>query len=382
MRFINPVYLARGVLLVASICLTVFIFEVALRFVWDPMDYLVPTLINDPDTGYRIEPGTAGTDDWGYRNQSVPEQVDVVALGDSMTWGHAASVSGTWPAAYARLTGQKVYNLGIGGYGPAEYLHLFETRGLALNPKRIIVGLYLGNDLADSYRSVRNYARWQPMRTASMGEFDPERKKLNHLTRAPDNPILVLRKWVRQNSLLFRSFEAGKVGQWINGWGDQREGFSGDGCTALVGERFPTLIQGDSRFRQVDPSQISVQEGAELTREFLRQLADRSHEEGVEMTVLLIPGKESVVVRPWTNVAEECEPAIRAHIAAEVTNRDELTQFLQSLDLEVIDPLTKMQEAAGEERRYRRSADSHPVDRGYELMAEALVEANLDNPRR
>lgn len=41
-----------------------------------------------------------------------------------------------------------------------------------------------------------------------------------------------------------------------------------------------------------------------------------------------------------------------------------------------------MQEAAGEERRYRRSADSHPVDRGYELMAEALVEANLDNPRR
>ena len=107
--------------------------------------------------------------------------------------------------------------------------------------------------------------------------------------------------------------------------GDQREYFSGDGCAALVGERFPTLIQGDSRFRQVDPNQISVQEGAELTREFLRQLAGRSHEEGVEMTVLLIPGKESVVVRAWTHVAEEREPAIREHIAAGVTNRDRLT---------------------------------------------------------
>lgn len=107
--------------------------------------------------------------------------------------------------------------------------------------------------------------------------------------------------------------------------GDQREDLSGDGCAALVGERFPTLIQGDSRFRQVDPNQISVQEGAELTREFLRQLAGRSHEEGVEMTVLLIPGKESVVVRAWTHVAEECEPAIREHIAAGVTNRDRLT---------------------------------------------------------
>ena len=43
------------------------------------------------------------------------------------------------------------------------------------------------------------------------------------------------------------------------------------------------------------------------------------------MTVLLIPGKESVVVRAWTHVAEEREPAIREHIAAGVTNRDRLT---------------------------------------------------------
>ena len=180
MRFINPVYLARRVLLVAPICLTVFIFEVALRFVWEPMDYLVPLMIADPDIGDRIEPGTAGTDDWGDRNQSVPGQVDIVALGDSMTWGHATSASGTWPAAYARLTRQKVYNFGIGGYGPAEHLHLFETRGPGANPKRIIGGLYLGNDLSDSYKSVNDYGRWQPMRTTSMGEFDPERYKLNH----------------------------------------------------------------------------------------------------------------------------------------------------------------------------------------------------------
>ena len=75
MRFMNLVYLARGVLLVASTCLSVFIFEVALRFVWEPMNDLVPLLIADPDTGYRVEPGN---DDWGYELMAeAPAEVNL-----------------------------------------------------------------------------------------------------------------------------------------------------------------------------------------------------------------------------------------------------------------------------------------------------------------
>ncbi|MCH2184826.1 hypothetical protein MK280_03035, partial [Myxococcota bacterium] len=91
---------------------------------------------------------------------------------------------------------------------------------------------------------------------------------------------------------------------------------------------------------------------------------------------------ESVVVGSEAPVSNECEETIQRHIAAEAIARQELLQFLHDRDVHVVDPLTKMQEAADQERLYRLSADSHPIDRGYELMAEALVEANLDGRRR
>ena len=108
----------------------------------------------DETLRYRVEPYTAAHDGWGYRNRYVPDRADIVAIGDSQTYGTSALAKYSWPSTLKRVTGREVYNLSLGGYGPAEYFYLMEHKALLLKPDLIIAGFYLGNDLADTYTAV------------------------------------------------------------------------------------------------------------------------------------------------------------------------------------------------------------------------------------
>ncbi len=50
----------------------------------------------------------------------------------------------SWPYVLGKLTGRSVYNMGMGGYGPNQYFYLSNTKALALKPRVIIWGLYMG----------------------------------------------------------------------------------------------------------------------------------------------------------------------------------------------------------------------------------------------
>ncbi len=116
--------------------------EVALRLLTPyPIHGAMANRIEDAELGYRMDPALDGIDTRGFRN---PDGIDVVAIGDSHTYGYNVEPSASWPARLAELTGQSVYNLGIGGYGALHYLPLVEE-ALARQPRVIIVGLYLAN---------------------------------------------------------------------------------------------------------------------------------------------------------------------------------------------------------------------------------------------
>jgi len=91
----------------------------------------------------------------GFRNSSVPESCEIVALGDSFTEGSRVSDDQAWPAQLAKLGGLRVYNLGISGYSPAEYLASLKGYGLPLRPALVVCMLYEGND----FRSAQIEAR-------------------------------------------------------------------------------------------------------------------------------------------------------------------------------------------------------------------------------
>jgi len=134
------------ILLSVSVIITLALMETALQILDLPRQPMKPDKIKDPILVYRIPSDWPGTDQDGFRNRSIPEQADIVTLGDSHTYGLNADIDTNWPGQLAKLTGLSVYNLGIGGYGPLQYYHLFD-RALQLKPKFIVIGLYLPNDI-------------------------------------------------------------------------------------------------------------------------------------------------------------------------------------------------------------------------------------------
>ena len=138
--------LLNAAVMAISMVVALLLCEGADRLVLSPVDYLSPTLVRDETLGIRLPPGSSGHDAWGFRNPRVPERADIVAVGDSHTYGNCARMAESWPSQVARISGQTVYNLGMGGYGPNQYFHLLKTRGLSLKPKVVVCGLYFGDD--------------------------------------------------------------------------------------------------------------------------------------------------------------------------------------------------------------------------------------------
>src|SRR6267143_427695 len=108
-------------------------------------------LVPDPELGNRLAPNIVGLDSNGFRNDVVPTRADIVAIGDSQTWGVNADRQDAWPQQLAKLSGRSVYNMSLGGYGPVQYWVLTD-RAQKFSPRIIIVGLYFGNDFYDTYR--------------------------------------------------------------------------------------------------------------------------------------------------------------------------------------------------------------------------------------
>ena len=82
-----------------------------MRLVIDPVNYLRPEVVPDPVLKLRVEAGSAGHDAWGFRNAGVPDRVDLVAAGDSQTYGNNAPATEAWPHWFGRASGSSVYNL-------------------------------------------------------------------------------------------------------------------------------------------------------------------------------------------------------------------------------------------------------------------------------
>ncbi|MEE8298083.1 MAG: hypothetical protein V3R67_01760, partial [Thermodesulfobacteriota bacterium] len=161
-------YLRNFLIIFFTVIIALLVVEGLSRLFFDPIDFLKPKTVSDEVLRYKIEPNSGAHDSWGFRNKSVPETADIVAVGDSHTYGISATASNSWPSALGRILGKETYNLSLGGYGPVEYLYLMEEKALKLNPELIIVGFYLGNDLKDSLTAVYTVPIWEDLRNAEI----------------------------------------------------------------------------------------------------------------------------------------------------------------------------------------------------------------------
>ena len=143
-----------------SLCVAVLCLELALR-AWASvrparLNTRVGAAPGELIRRFRCEPGlvrfgfacnSRGFYDTEFRRKaSGDEKRLIVAIGDSFNVG---MVPHAWhfTTICEELLGARVYNMGVPGIGPPDYLTLLVEEALPLDPDLILIGVFVGNDL-------------------------------------------------------------------------------------------------------------------------------------------------------------------------------------------------------------------------------------------
>ncbi len=341
--------------------------EAAFRVVLDPIDFLQPDLVADQRLNHKIRPGSGGHDQWGFRNDSVPESTAVLAVGDSMTYGVSAPLDGAWPQQLATTLGRPVYNMALGGYGPLQYLHLLRSKGPALNPDVVIVGFYFGNDLMDAYNLAYGNDHWSEYRASGV---EP----------APIAPVVDLqagnrrflgsfRAWLSQNSLLYSIVARSFLGDLVR---EQRTDLAGSTLIDVPGGE--TRLEVAKRLSALDLADGRIHEGLRITKMAIRQMAAESRSQNAELVLLLIPTKERVYADEGIGQEGGDSVNLQRLVEFETTVQAQLKELGDALDVTVVDVTAPLSLAADKQMVYP-AYDGHPNSIGYAVISQTVARA-------
>ena len=365
-----------SVLLLGSTLLMVLAGEVLLRVAVNPSDFLQATLVDDPALAHRIAPGTSGHDALGFRNRDVPPQVDVVAIGDSNTYGVSAPRDGSWPAQLARELGRPVYNMGLGGYGPLQYLHLARTTAKQFKPKVLVVGFYYGNDLMDAQIVAHSRPYWKDWKRS-----DGAAAEVAFAPSEPASPkrFAALRGWLSQHSMVYSVLRA-TVFQRFGAM--EREAVVRASPPDI---RWPwadtdgsvrTVFTPRDRLSVVDTDQPAVREGLDISKAALAALQDEATQQNVKLLVLLIPTKERAYCEHLGSAGTSLPASFTRLCTAETADHAELTAFLGQRGIAVLDATLALRQGIAQHLQlYPPDADGHPQTAGYGVIAKGVAQA-------
>jgi hypothetical protein len=367
---------AHSVIIIVSTLTGLLLCEVLARFVLNPADYLSVSLIRHDRLGSVVAPQAAGFDEWGYRNRAVPVNVDIVAIGDSHTYGNTAKMDESWPYVVGRLTGKSVYNMGLGGYGPNQYSYLLNSRALGLNPGIVLCGLYMGDDFENAFTMTYGLDYWSFLRQLSIEGIDAD------IWREPDDVkhLKYVRTWLSRNSLIYQIVFHGPLMGRIKGYLQVLDVSRGND------QRTTSLIVEDENIHEVfrpmgiaarlDLGKMEIREGIRIAQKLLLDMNEECRKNGSRFVVVVIPTKEMV----FADYLER-NPSIRLNEAVQMllTNerkaRQGLFEYFRAANIHYVDALPAMKRAVGRELYARSDRDMHPGRNGYQVIAESVVES-------
>lgn len=366
-------------LLLASSLLALLLCELGCRLFLNPADYLSQDPVPDPILGAVLKAHGSGYDAWGFRNPKVPSSVDIVAIGDSHTFGNTAKMDESWPYVLGRLTGKSVYNLALGGYGPNQYYYLLKTKALTLKPKMIICGLYMGDDFENAFRVTYGLDYWSYLRELPGTAVDYD------IWEHEAGPTWHkrIRIWLSRHSIVYKLvFHGGLLGRLKGDVQIENASRLYDSATALIVkdknicEAFlPKGILG-----RIDQDSVGVQEGMRITFKLLGEMDRICRANNIAFVVAVIPTKETVFADylehdktlPLSDVMEKI-------IVNERIAREKLFQFFNESGIHYVDTLPALKQGVEHELYARTAQDIHPSKNGYKVIAEAVA-AGIQNP--
>jgi lysophospholipase L1-like esterase len=292
----------------------------------------------DPRLGQVVPPNTGGHDALGFRNASVPDHADMVAIGDSQTWGANAPRDKTWPSVLAELSGQTVYNMAMSGYGPVHYWVLTGDALEQFDPDTILVGFYFGNDLYGAYNMAYQFEPYYRFRDESL---------VDSLTKD-------------RESIADQSQNA----------------YANVTRIRYEGDTNSTIFIPQYRLIGVNLDDPRIVEGLRISQVMLGEMAELVDAAGKRLIVVLIPTKE-IAYLPL--MPQPLDPAYAQLIDMENETRAAIIGYMDEQGIEYVDSLPPLQDHLEQgEAMYLTTPDGHPAPAGYWVIAEA-VNAYLEN---
>lgn len=358
-----------------SLLVGVLVSETAARLMLNPADYLSVTTVPDAALGMTIEPNASGFDMWGFRNPAVPRRVNVLALGDSHTYGNTAKMHDAWPQVVARETGLSVYNMGLGGYGPNQYYQLLTTKGVSLHPSHVLVGLYMGDDFENAFSITYGLDHWAFLREGT-------RERVNADIWGDSDrpgPFKKVRNMLSRHSLLYRLVVHGPLLSTLKAnlqFGQVTA--SADPSVTLIEAPRDNIREAFRPIRiaaGLDQGRPEVREGMRITFHLLGEMNRTCQRNGCTLAVVIIPTKETVFAEyldrePYLRLKNVVDSLIRNEKAATA----ELERFLNSIGVSYVETLPALRKAVQGELYYRGPADMHPSANGYRVIGTAAAE--------
>lgn len=370
---------------------------------------LKPRYVSDPHLDIRGDSSLPEYDEVGFRNDTRPDHVDIVAIGDSQTEGSGVARDNAWPQQLARHLHTSVYQMAFGGYGPGHYLALIDD-ALILRPHTVIVAVYTGNDLAGAYDWVYVKGREPQLRTRSA-----ERQRLLQLVERERGPIdrawrmtrdaekglhdRPLIGWLRANLegrskivALYQQVEwriSGRASDleidaspahWTETLGTL-EGVPRDVLYPFDDGAARTVFTPQARLGALDVDDDRIAEGFRVTLATLDRIAEKCRGRA-RLLVLLMPTKELVFAERVHMQATAPPSSFSRLLERETEIRARIESALRERGVETIDPLPAMRAllATDDRRRkpinpYPETWDGHPAAAGYTAVSLVVVEA-------
>ena len=288
----------------------------------------------------------------GFRNiDPWPDRADIVVVGDSLAFGYGVTREEAWPTILAGAqAGIPLVNLALVGAGPQQYLRVYESFGLDLRPKLLVVGVFVRNDFWDA----ETFDLW--LKSGYGGNFMVWRDwgRPDVLTLSWSDPERTVRTVFNRH--VYPLLHASRVYNLAR---------------ALLPEGTPTFFHfpGGSRVRLVPQDLWKTAALADKNSKAFRLALDAfqaiqsaAEKHGTHVLMVLQPSKEEV----YLPLVESGVPDPTATVREEFERRG----------IEYLDLVTAFRQraAAGEQLFFEN--DGHPNPTGYALTAR-LVLAHL-----
>jgi lysophospholipase L1-like esterase len=362
-------------LLVSALGFSLIILEVGLRwFTVFPIHSRLANRVYDERLGYRMTPHLKGIDKNGFRNKETLTRADIVTIGDSHTYGNNVSSEESWPQQLALMTNNSVYNFGVGGYGILQYSYLIDE-AIKLNPKQIIMGLYLANDLAGTCKLMKQIVFWQNW--AKERGFNIE--ACINLQQSDKLVHPSTRDSIKSG--LIKTAIGSLIAYYSQG--PLIEKPHPNDMVVINDKMNKTIIRHEKisrHMRATDLTKTRIALSFEITKAILLEAKRKADSNNIKFSIVFIPSKENVFFDYLIEKGYKLPIDYYTLISNERTLVEQFSAFLRGIGVEYVDARPYVvQELNKSGNVYRREDDGHPVKTGYNAYAKAVYENIIFN---